>query len=194
MYLFFDTETTGLPRNWNAPVTDLGNWPRLVELAWLLYDEQGRCAESQSVIVRPDGFSVPADAAAVHGITTARAMTEGVALKTALGKFVRSVEASRLLIAHNISFDEKIVGAEILRAGVDRRFFEVERCCTMKESTAFCAIPNRYGFKWPTLAELHDRLFGKKLDDTHRAGVDVQACAKCFFEMKQRGIIKLSAT
>ena len=194
MYLFFDTETTGLPRNWNAPVTELDNWPRLVELAWLLYDEQGRCVESQSVIVRPDGFSVPAEAAAVHGITTARAMAEGVALTTALAKFARSVEASTLLIAHNINFDEKIIGAEIVRVGVDRRFFEVERCCTMKESTAFCAIPNRYGFKWPTLAELHHRLFGKSLDDTHRAGADVQACADCFFEMKRRGIIRLSAT
>jgi len=30
MYLFFDTETTGLPRNWKAPVTDLDNWPRMV--------------------------------------------------------------------------------------------------------------------------------------------------------------------
>ncbi len=194
MYLFFDTETTGLPRNWNAPVTDLGNWPRLVELAWLMYDKQGRCVEGQSVIVKPDGFSVPADAAAVHRITTARAMAEGVVLKTVLGEFVRAVKASRLVIAHNINFDEKIVGAEILRAGVDRRFFDVERYCTMKESTAFCAIPNRYGFKWPTLAELHHCLFGKGLDDTHRAGADVQACADCFFEMKRRGIIQPSAT
>lgn len=193
MYLFFDTETTGLPTNWNAPVTDLANWPRLIELAWLRYDEQGRCIESQSVIVRPDGFSVPGEAAAVHGITTARAMAEGVALKTALGRFVRSVEASRLLIAHNIDFDEKIVGAEILRTGVDRRFFEVERFCTMKESADFCAITRGIGFKWPTLLELHHRLFENRLDDTHIAGVDVQACANCFFEMKRRGIIQLSA-
>ena len=41
MYLFFDTETTGLPKNWKAPITDLENWPRLVQLAWLVYDNIG---------------------------------------------------------------------------------------------------------------------------------------------------------
>ncbi|HET7116363.1 MAG TPA: hypothetical protein VFI29_07720 [Hanamia sp.] len=37
MYLFFDTETTGLPKNWKAPVADLNNWPRLSELHYKLF-------------------------------------------------------------------------------------------------------------------------------------------------------------
>ena len=27
MYLIFDTETTGLPKNFKAPITDTDNWP-----------------------------------------------------------------------------------------------------------------------------------------------------------------------
>ena len=41
MYLFFDTETTGLPKNYKAPASDLNNWPRLVQLAYHLYDNDG---------------------------------------------------------------------------------------------------------------------------------------------------------
>ena len=40
MYLFFDTETTGLPRNWKAPVTHLNNWPRMIQIAWIACDDQ----------------------------------------------------------------------------------------------------------------------------------------------------------
>lgn len=191
MYLFFDTETTGLPQNWKAPASDLNNWPRLVELAWLLCDEEGNDIEGKSAIVRPDGFQIPAEAAAVHGISTARALAEGVELEPLLKDFARAVEASRVLVAHNVSFDEKIMGAELLRTGLRTGFDERERYCTMKTSTELCAIPSRYGFKWPTLSELHQRLFGAIPDGAHAAGTDVEVCARCFFEMKRRGIVQV---
>ena len=193
MYLFFDTETTGLPRNWNALVSDVNNWPRLVELAWLVCDEAGNDIESRSAIVRPNGFAIPAEAAVVHGITTARALAEGVELEALLEDFARAVDTSRVLIAHNMSFDEKIMGAELLRTGVGSSFDDRERFCTMKTSTELCAIPSRYGFKWPTLSELHQRLFGGIPDGAHAAGADVEVCARCFFEMKRRGIVGLPA-
>ena len=191
MYLFFDTETTGLPLNWNAPVSDLDNWPRLVELAWLLCDETGDAVESQSAIVRPNGFEIPTGAAAVHGIDTDRALAEGVALEPLLDDFARLVDTSRVLIAHNMSFDEKIMGAELLRTGVRSSFDKRDRFCTMKTSTELCAIPSHYGFKWPKLSELHQRLFGTIPADAHAAGADVEVCAKCFFEMKRLGLIAL---
>ena len=62
MYLFFDTETTGLPRNWKAPVTDLNNWPRLVQLAYLLYDNKGNKISGGDFIIKPNGFTIPTDA------------------------------------------------------------------------------------------------------------------------------------
>jgi len=191
MYLFFDTETTGLPTNWNAPVSDLDNWPRLVELGWLLCDDKGHAVENRSAIVKPKGFEIPTGAAAVHGINTARALAEGVVLGPLLDDFARVVDTSRVLIAHNMSFDEKIMGAELLRNDVQSSFDKRDRFCTMKASTELCAIPSRYGFKWPKLSELHQKLFRTVPDNAHAAGADVEACAKCFFEMKRLGLIAL---
>ncbi len=74
MNLFFDTETTGLPRNWKAPVTDTKNWPRMVQLAYLLFDDAGNQIDGGDYIIKPVGFTIPDDAARVHRISTHRAM------------------------------------------------------------------------------------------------------------------------
>ena len=69
MYLFFDTETTGIPKNYKAPVSDIKNWPRLVQIAWLVTDKSGNEVKSAEYIIKPNGFSIPDDAAKIHGIT-----------------------------------------------------------------------------------------------------------------------------
>lgn len=74
MYLFFDTETTGLPKNWKAPVTDLNNWPRLVQLA---YDSNGNKISGGDFIIKPEGFSIPTESSRIHGISTERALRAG---------------------------------------------------------------------------------------------------------------------
>lgn len=53
MYLFFDTETTGLPQNYKAPVTNLNNWPRMVQIAWLQYDKDGNRISANNSIIKP---------------------------------------------------------------------------------------------------------------------------------------------
>ena len=87
MYLFFDTETTGLPRNWKAPVTDLKNWPRLVQLAYLYFDRNGNKISGGDFIIKPEGFTIPKDASRVHGISTERALREGQSIITVLQHF-----------------------------------------------------------------------------------------------------------
>ena len=71
---FFDTETTGLPKNWKAPVTDLNNWPRLVQLAYLCCDNDGNEISSGDFIIKPEGFSIPAQVSKIHGITNESAL------------------------------------------------------------------------------------------------------------------------
>ena len=83
MYLFFDTETTGLPLNWKAPVTNTSNWPRMVQLAWLHYDANGKLLDSGNHIIRPEGFSISLEATKIHGISTEKALAEGEALAVA---------------------------------------------------------------------------------------------------------------
>jgi len=188
--LFFDTETTGLPRNWQSSASDLENWPRLVQIAWVLY-ENGVEASSRDFIIKPEGFSIPIDASNIHGITTERAEREGASLQLVLNEFQDLVARADFLVAHNISFDEKIVGAEFLRKNMPNDLVSKKTICTKEISTNFCAIPSvhgRSGYKWPKLSELHLKLFGAELVDFHNALADVNAVVKCFWELKKRGI------
>jgi DNA polymerase III epsilon subunit-like protein len=191
MYLFFDTETTGLPKNYQAPLDDFSNWPRIVQIAWSLYDELGNHWESYSYIIKPVGYIIPDEVAKIHRITQERALREGVDLQIALDHFLKDALSASYLVAHNIDFDEKMVGSELLRAGQGRTpFGGSNRICTMKSSVNFCKIDNGRGsYKWPNLTELYKILFDSSFPEAHDALVDVQACAKCFFELKRRGIL-----
>jgi len=189
MYLFFDTETTGLPANWKAPVHDLSNWPRLVQLAWLLYDSSGSLLFSANHIIRPEGFTIPAGSSCIHGITQERACRDGSPLAAVLTEFFSYLNESEVLVAHNISFDENIVGAEFLRQNMPNLIPSKKRICTMLKTTNFCKLDGPYGYKWPKLSELHYLLFQSDLAEAHNAAVDIQATAKCFWELKKRGII-----
>ncbi len=193
MYLFFDTETTGLPVSWRAPVSALDNWPRLVQLAWLLCDQNGTPSERRSLIVRPEGFEIPEAATAIHGITTAQAANEGFPLRHVLDDFAAAIDQSQLLVAHNVSYDQNVLGAEYLRTGIESRLMGTPSLCTMEASTEFCAISGPRGFKWPTLSELYSRLFGRDPERVHAAEVDVNTCAECFFELRRRGVVTLPA-
>ncbi len=190
MYLFFDTETTGLPKKWQAPVTDIDNWPRLVQIAWVLSDADGKELAKHESIIKPEGFLIPTESSKVHGITTEIAEAEGIDLETSLDQFVWALKESEILIAHNIKFDEKIVGAEFIRKAFNHNILNMDKICTMQTATDYCQLPGRYGYKWPKLSELHQKLFDKDFDNAHNALADVEAMVRCFFEMKNRGIIK----
>lgn len=192
MYLIFDTETTGLPKNYNAPISDLDNWPRCVQIAWQLHDANGYLVEAKNLIIRPDGFDIPFNAVQVHGITTERAMSEGHPLAEVLNEFNQALSQAQYVSGHNITFDINIMGAELLRAGLESNLTEIAYIDTKDESTDFCAIPGGKGgkFKWPTLSELHNKLFGRPFEDAHNAAADVEATARCFFSLINKGIIK----
>jgi DNA polymerase III epsilon subunit-like protein len=189
MYLFFDTETTGLPKNWKAPLTDLNNWPRLVQLACLLYDNNGHKITEGNFIIKPDGFIIPKEASKIHGITTERAKQEGRALTTVLKEFYSLIEQANYLVAHNMAFDEKIMGAEFLRNNMENIISKKRKICTMQSTTNFCAIDGYYGYKWPKLSELHHILFHTGFEEAHNASVDITITAKCFWELKKLGKI-----
>lgn len=189
IYLFFDTETTGLPRNYKAAVTDLDNWPRVVQLAYAVYDESGKELTKVNRIIKPQGFTIPVEASKVHGISTERALQEGIDLSTALEEFSNWANKADYLVAHNVSFDQSILGAEFIRTKLKDSIANAQKICTMQSSTDYCRIPGPYGFKWPTLQQLHMTLFGLGFGAAHNALADVEATVKCFFELKQLGEI-----
>jgi DNA polymerase-3 subunit alpha len=191
MFLIYDTETTGLPRNFEAPVTDLENWPRVIQLAWQLHGADGSLIEAKEFIIRPDNFTIPYNAAKVHGISTELALNEGEELKLVLEQFILALGQAKVVVGHNIDFDLNIIGAEFLRCGFVNYFEGKSQLCTKVESVEYCALPGGRGggFKWPSLAEMHHKLFGEDFTDAHNAAADVMATARCFLEMIRLGII-----
>ncbi len=184
MYLIFDTETTGFPKNFEAPHTDLDNWPRLVQIAWQCHDAHGKLLTAENHIIKPDGFTIPFNAEKVHGISTQIAQEEGKPLAEVLEKFAIDIARSEILIGHNIQFDLNVTGAEFLRAKVETTLWDKKPFDTKsEEAAAFCQLPGGRGgkFKWPTLTELHKKLFGEAFGDAHDAAYDVAATARCFF-------------
>lgn len=189
MYMIIDCETTGLPRSWKAPVTDLENWPRVIQLAWALYDGTDALLESVVRLVRPDGFTIPHEAQRVHHISTERALLEGRGLREVAADFSSAAARAEVIVAHNIKFDEKVISAEYLRLNQELPFRSKKRVCTMERSTEYCRIPGPYGYKWPTLSQLYRALFQSDYQEAHDAGADVAACARCFFELKRLGVL-----
>lgn len=191
MFLIFDTETTGLPRDKNAPLTDFDNWPRVVQLAWQLHGAEGELIEVANHIIRPEGFTIPFNAAKVHGITTDFALQNGEDLEVILEKFNQSLEKASYIVGHNLDFDRNILGVEYLRKALPTPLFEKAQLDTCSETTAtFCQLPGGKGgrFKLPTLEELHRTLFSEGFGDAHNASADVEATTRSFLELIRQGI------
>lgn len=192
MYIVFDTETTGKAKSFSAPITDFNNWPRMVQIAWKVFDKNGIEIDSQNLIIKPQGYIIPDDAIKIHRITNERAKAEGIPLREALQKFAQVVKNNKYLIAHNITFDENVVGCELLREGMHNYIPDILHIDTMTSTTEFVGLPNkmgRSGFKYPSMTELHEKLFGKGFEDAHDALVDVAALAKCFFKLQEIGVL-----
>ncbi len=193
MYLIFDTETTGLPISWTAPLDDFDNWPRMIQIAWQVHDVEGELMDVQNFLIKPEGFIIPRGSEKVHGISTERATREGKSLEYVLDQFLDAISNVSCIIGHNIEFDNNIVGSELLRASKSTDLlFSLNAQDTKVLSTNYCALPGGKGgnFKWPTLQELHFKLFNEKFDAAHNAMADVQATSRCFLELIRLRIIK----
>lgn len=190
MYIIFDTETTGLPKRWNAPITDTDNWPRAIQIAWQVHDEWGNLLEAKDYLVRPDGFDIPYDAERIHGISTALAQERGEALEFVLGEFNEALLKSKFVVGQNVGFDVNVMGAEFYRAQMETPMTDLPVLDTCTEKTAnLCKIPGGRGgkFKLPTLTELHEHLFGEPFSEAHNATADVEATTRCFLELIRIG-------
>ena len=184
MYLVFDTETTGLPRDWNAPLSDVDNWPRVVQVAWQLHGPDGALIEARDFLIKPEGFNIPFGAEEIHGISTELARNEGVSASEALAAFQSALDRTQFMVGHNLKFDLNALGAEYLRLGWDESWIQKPVLDTMTPQTAaLVGIPGRSGFKPAKLGELHAKLFGEEFAEAHNATADVEATARCFWEL-----------
>jgi DNA polymerase-3 subunit alpha len=191
MYLIFDTETTGLPRSWSAPITDTDNWPRCIQIAWQLHDDMGNLIEHQDYLIKPEGFNIPYDAERIHGISTELAMEQGITLSEVLEKFNIALSKTKFIVGQNLGFDVNIMGCEFHRmnVGSDMSTMPVLDTCT-EVTASLLKLPGGRGgkFKLPTLTELHEYLFNVPFSEAHNATADVEATTRCFLELVRRDV------
>lgn len=189
MNLFFDTETTGFPRR-DLPL-DHPRQPRIVQLACILAEDDGTERASLSLIVRPDGWSIPAEAAAIHGIDDALAERAGVPIDMALRLLLDMARQTSLVVAHNVAFDVEVaqIGLhQIRQPDAATEIGAMPRACTMNLATPILKLPPTErmlaaGFnkpKAPKLAECVRHFFDEPLEGAHDALVDVRACARVY--------------
>ena len=189
MYLIFDTETTGLPKKWGAPISDTDNWPRAVQIAWQLHDDMGNLIEHQDYLIQPNGYNIPYDAERIHGISTDLAQEKGVSLQEVLEKFNTALAQAEYIVGQNLGFDVNILGCEFYRLGISSPMSAMPILDTCTEVTAaILKLPGGKGgrFKLPTLTELYEYLFNEPFTEAHNATADVEATTRCFFELLKR--------
>jgi DNA polymerase III epsilon subunit-like protein len=182
MFLILDTETTGF-----------GPSARIVSISWALQDGTGSELCHATHLIYPEGFTIPAAATAVHGISTAKARKHGIPAREALSRLREDISqrGPTLYVGHNVGYDRPIVLREFDLASIPENLSPLPVFCTMENATHICRLPGPRGrgYKWPKLGELHRHLFGRDHESAHDARGDVCATARCFFELRSRGLV-----
>lgn len=159
--LVFDTETTGLPKDMSLPAFQSSdNWPHLVSISWAVLDsETNSVMKTHCYIVKPIKWTIPEESSRIHGVTQAKALEFGIPLQDVMEAF--NSEQCDIMVAHNMKFDMNvIINAIHWDLGIPFRGFAKRKFCTMEIGKAMCKIPGRYGYKFPKLKELYEKVIG----------------------------------
>lgn len=183
-----DTETTGL-FDFKAPA-DAPGQPRMAQFGGLLLDtEWPDQIDTVASYIRPDGWTMSAEAGAVNGLTTDFLMEHGSPVEWVLLQYARWIDEGRVIVAYNAQFDLKVMRAEMRRANMDDRFEKTKNICVMRPMTGLCCIPSpRGGYKWPKLEEAC-AFFGIENAKAHDAMGDAEAALSIFWELSKRGLL-----
>ena len=187
MYLFVDTETTGLPDDYNS----LSSYRdvRLVQIAWIIYDSAGRKLSKRDFIVKPDGFEIPESSTKIHKISNSFAISCGKSLTKVLVEFNNALRSCTHIVAHNLSFDYNVLLSEFNRVRISTNIQNLTKVCTKESTTDYCGIVTSRGYKWPSLSELYKKIFHEEIVEAHNAVVDIEATAKCFWYLKKLKLV-----
>jgi len=194
--IVFDTETTGLPEDYTASFKDSSKWPHIIQLAFIVFDTETKeiLDYSDKIIKLDQSVQISSESIAIHKITRERSEKEGIPIKNVLDYFINWLTDVDIIIAHNISFDKRMVIVESYRNQIQNVFVnkdgrQMKEYCTMKNSTNICKIKTinkRTGTtynKFPSLSELHAYLFEVAPKGTHNAIADVMICLRCYIKL-----------
>lgn len=188
-YLIFDASGAGKALTYKAPVTDTFVWPRLVHLSWIILDENYKPIEDHDYVVNPEGYDFDPEKIKSAHLDEDDFTRKGRKLEEILNLFKKSIDEVDFVWAHNLSLNEKIVGAEMIRAEIRHNLHNAASFCLMQESTFYCRLPGKKGrgYKWPNLSELHAILFKKGYSPSGNARADVIAASRCFIMLSKIG-------
>lgn len=142
-YIVFDTETTGLPKDYKASAKDVDNWPRIIQLAWVIYDEEENILKERKELIKPNGWIVPKEKFWIeHGYSTEDCEVKGVVLGPLVQELIEDMNGCDLLISHNMQYDSKVLGAEMYRMQMDTAS-RIKKFCTKEAGTDFCELTQR---------------------------------------------------
>lgn len=188
-YLVTDTEGTG-PFRYDQPA-DAPGQPRLASFSALYVADDMSLEREYHAFVKPDGWTMPAEATKINGLTTEFLEANGVPVAEVLEVYRAAVAEGRVVVAHNVQHDSKQLRAEFRRVGLPDMFEQTPNICTMRTLTDVCKIPpkgNRGGYKWPSLSEacvfFHFPNFGD-----HSAKNDAMACYMLLRKMAELKVI-----
>jgi PAS domain S-box-containing protein len=188
-YLVLDTETTGLLSKQALESTDPKDLPRIIQVAWLLFDEEGRLISKHNRYILQE-LPIPSHSTGIHGIDDSSIHQKGEKPSVVWNDFIKDLENCDYLVAHNIDFDIPVIETELKRLQINNPFAGKRKICTMKEGKKLCKIPadDGNGYKYPALDELYKICFHGRLTDLaitglHDASVDSAITAKIFFRM-----------
>ena len=194
--IVYDVETTGLPL-FNEPSED-PRQPHLVQLAACLVDLYSRKVVSTiDVTIRPEGWTIPDEVAAIHGITTEVATVTGVPEDDAVRMFMRLWAKVDFRVAHNEQFDARLIRIALKRYQGDEQadhWKSGKAQCTQALSTPILKLPPTpkmvaAGFKKhksDNLGEAYQFFTGKPIEGAHNALDDVRACMAVYWAIQDR--------
>ncbi len=190
-FCVFDTETTGLPTPVETPDGTKLIYPRLVQLAWIILNENLEEITHASFIIQPDHWTIPDDAVKIHGITTTDAFLLGEPIRDVLASFAKAIADCTHIVAHNIAFDAGVLNGEYERYDIDNAIAEKLQCCTMETGKQIMKIPGTDGYRRPNLARLAKHYFpNSEFIIAHDALADAQKVARIFVRMVNTGDFK----
>ena len=196
--IVFDTETTGLPADQNAPLSDSSKWPYIIQLSFMVFDTNTKeiLEYSDHIIQLDTTVDISPGSIAIHQITAQRSQAEGIPIQQALAHLADNMSEADVIVGHNILFDKRMLMVELTRNKMKNCLYKnglpIPEYCTMKRTTELCKIPTTnkktgeiYN-KYPTLSELHNQLFCKKPRGTHNAIAAVMICLRCYIMLTEK--------
>lgn len=188
--LFVDTETTGLVnmRTPYTPETLANKWPNLTQIAWSVVEFDDSLTdytvkEEHIYNIKPEypESKYQADAESVTGLAYKFLVENGSDLRTVMDLFIKDLNSVDAVVAHNATFDMKMIKAEFLRLGIDQHMRVVPWIDTCYYGMFLCntRMPNGRR-KYPTLEEFYVCATGKQIKDAHSANGDVATLIEAF--------------